>query len=330
MSSGPLAALVVTLTLSAVLLTSGIAKLRDTRATRDAFDALRIPAVIPTGAAATALPWIEIALAVLLLVSPSGWLVPVTVALALLMLAYTWVVARALGFDEPVTCACFGRLGSHDIARTTLARNVLLVALASVLVWFAIDRGSVPAALNDLDTDGWWALVAAAASAAIAVLVMGGSPSGAGRVGDEELLDYARRLVPYGVLTLASGRQSTLSELAATQARLLVVLSPACGPCTRTAEKLDAWAARLSPVVGVVAIYPDETTAAEAADHSPELSAWEPELNIRRVFSVGTPAAILIGADGFLAGGPVAGENKVARFVEDVLAELAAQPSPHE
>ena len=75
----PVAALVVVLTLSAVLLTSGVAKLRDRRATRDAFDALRVPALLPADASATALPWVEVALAGLLLVAPDGWLVPVAV-----------------------------------------------------------------------------------------------------------------------------------------------------------------------------------------------------------------------------------------------------------
>ncbi len=68
MSSAPVAALIVVLTLAAVLLTSGVAKVRDPQATRDAFLALRVAVV---GAAAPALPWVEIALAVLLLAAPS-------------------------------------------------------------------------------------------------------------------------------------------------------------------------------------------------------------------------------------------------------------------
>ena len=180
MSSAPVAALVVALTLAALLLTSGIAKLRDTRGTRDAFDALRVPRVVPKDAAANALPWVEIALALLLLISPSGWLVPVTLALALLMLAYAVVVGRALNFDEPVTCSCFGSLGRHDVNRTMLARNVLLVGLAAAAVWFAADGGSVPAAFGDLDSDGWWSLGATAASAAVAVLVVGVPPARTG------------------------------------------------------------------------------------------------------------------------------------------------------
>ena len=328
MSSAPIAALVVLLALAAVLIVSGVAKARDVRATRDAFDALRVPGFIPADAAATALPWIEIVLAILLLLSPAGWLVPVTVALVLLMLSYTWIVARALGFDEPVTCSCFGSLGRHDIDRTTLGRNVLLVALAAAAVWFAADGGSAPAAFADLDGDGWWALGAAAAAAAVAVLVVGGSPARTATVFDGELLDYERQPIPYAVLTMRDGRTATLVELATTQARLLVVLNPHCGPCVRTAEKLDGWAAQLDPAAGVLAVYPDEPSAVGATEHARELAVSEPELNLRRLFAVGTPAAVLLGADGFLAGGPVAGEDNVAEFVAEVLAAVSEQPTP--
>lgn len=328
MSLAPVAALIVVLTLALVLLTSGIAKVRDTRATRDAFDALRVPHLVPLDAAARVLPWGEIGLAVVLLAAPAGWLVPVAAVVVALMLAYTWLVARALGFEDPVSCSCFGSLGRHEIDRTTLARNVLLTVLAVVLGWFALDGGSAPAAMADLDAGGWWALVAAAGAAAVAVLVTGGAvgaqPS---RASDAELLDYERQPIPYGVLTLPDGRTSTLSELARTQARLLVVLNPGCNPCVRTAAKLDGWAAQLATVVGVLAVYPDEGSAASASEHAPELGVFEPELNVRRLFSVGTPAAMLLGADGFMAGGPVRGEDDVAEFVQDVIAELAASIS---
>lgn len=326
MSSAPVAALIVVATLAAVLLTSGVAKLRDTRATRDAFDALRVPTVVPPDVSAKALPWVEIVLAVLVLIAPAGLLVPVTAALVLLMLAYTWIVARALGFDEPVSCSCFGKLGRHTIDRTILARNVLLTALAAVLAWFAVDGGSTPSAVADLGADEWWALLAAAAAAAVAVLVTGGaSDTQARHAGEIELLDYERQPIPYGMVTLPNGQTSTLTELARTQARLIVVLNPGCGPCVRTAEKLDDWAARLTPAVGVLAVYPDRASSLAAVEHAPELAASEPELNVRRMFATGTPGAVLLGADGFLAGGPVTGEDAVTEFVEDVLAALAGE-----
>jgi thiol-disulfide isomerase/thioredoxin len=331
MSQAPVAALVVVLTLVAVLLTSGVAKLRDRRATRDAFTALRVPAIVPADVAAPALPWVEIAAAALLLVTPSGWLVPVAVVVLLLMLAYTALVARALTFDEPVTCSCFGSLGRHEVDPTTLVRNLLLTALASAVVWFALDGGSVPSALGTLDGAGWWTLAASAAAAAVAGLVVGGPASAASTASaEDDLLDYERQTIPYGALTLHDGTSTSIARLAAAQARLLVVLNPGCGPCVRTAEQLDEWAARLAPAVGVVAIYPDEASARAAGEHAYDLAAWEPELNVRRVFSVVAPAAVLLGADGFLAGGPVDGEDAVAVFVEDVLGVLAEQPSPAE
>ncbi|NYE35775.1 putative membrane protein YphA (DoxX/SURF4 family)/thiol-disulfide isomerase/thioredoxin [Nocardioides cavernae] len=325
MSSAPVALLVVVLTLAVVLLTSGLAKLRDRQATRDAFDALRVPDVVPAGPAATALPWVEVALAALLLVAPAPWLVPVAVVVLLLMLAYAALVVRALGFDEPVACACFGSLGRHEVGRTTVARNVLLSLLSAVTLWWAATGGSAPGAAGGLDVRGWATLLACAAAVTVAVLVAG---RGADSADDAEPLDYERQPTPYGVVERADGRTVTLAELTATQARLLVVLKPGCGPCVRTAEKLDGWAARLGPAVGVVAVYPDQPSAVGQTQHDADLAVVEPELNIRRVFSVGQPAAVLLGADGYLAGGPVAGEGSVARFVDDVLEAVSEQPSP--
>lgn len=330
MSSAPVAALVVVLTLAVVLIASGIAKLRDRRATRDAFTALQVPAFVPADVAAPALPWVEVVAGALLLLAPGGWLVPVAGAVLALMLVYTALVARALGFDEPVSCSCFGSLGRHEVDRTTLGRNVVLSVLAAVVLALALGGASAPAAFADLDTAGWWAIAAAAAAAVVAVLVAGGPAPTRAHATEEQLLDYERQVVPFGSLTLADGRSATLTELSRTQARLLVVLNPGCGPCVRTAGMLDGWATRLAPAVGVLAVYPDEQSARAASEHAPELAAWEPELNVRRVFSVGTPSAVLLGADGLLAGGPVAGEDDIAEFVGEVLDAVAEQPSPAE
>ena len=104
-----------------------------------------------------------------------------------------------------------------------------------------------------------------------------------------ELLDYERQVIPYGVVSFADGTIATLNELARTQARLILILNPGCSPCIRVAEKLDEWAARLSPAVGVLAVYPDEESARDTTNHAAELSAWEPDLNVRRVLRPAAP-----------------------------------------
>ncbi len=326
MTSAPVAALIVVLTLAAVLTVSGLAKLRDPRATEDAFVALRVPRLIPRRLAARALPWAELVAAALLLVTPAGWLVPVAIGVLLLMLAYTLLIGRALTFEEPVACSCFGSLGRHEVDPLTLARNLMLSFLTVVVVWLANDGGSVPALVGDLDAAGWWAILAAVAAALVIGLVVGGPSATNDRVDPStggQMLDYQRQAIPYGVLTVAGGQTLTLRDLVRAQACLLVVLDPNCGPCVRTAEKLDEWAVALAPAVGIRAVYPEWAGDLTDPGHSTDLIAIEPEANVRHVFSVGTPAAVLLGADLMLAGGPVAGERKVAAFVDDILAELA-------
>ena len=333
MTSPPIAALVVVLTLSVVLLVSGAAKLRDARATRDAFIALRVPAIVPAGPSAAALPWVEIVLAVLLVVTPAAFAWAPAAAVLLLMLVYTALIARALGFDEPVTCSCFGTLGRHDVDRLTLGRNVLLSVLASLVLWSVLDGGSAPATLGSLDADGWWTLAATVAAVAVALLVL--APASDRRPGaadpHAELLDYERQPIPYGVLTHLNGNSSTLAEAARTQARFLFFLNTHCGSCLRIGEKLDGWADRLDPAVGVLAVYVDESAAASQVVHRPDLATWEPELNVQRVLALGgTPAAVLLGADGLLAGGPVKGEDDILELVDAVLAEVEATGAPVE
>ncbi|WP_165356958.1 MauE/DoxX family redox-associated membrane protein [Nocardioides zhouii] len=334
MTSSPVAALVVVLTLGAVLLVSGAAKLRDRRATQDAFIALRVPAVVPAGPSAAALPWVEIALAVLLLVTPARFSWAPAAVVLLLMLAYTALIARALTFDEPVTCSCFGSIGRHEVGPQTLGRNVLLSALAALVLWYAVDGGSAPGAMGELGAAGWWALLATASAVAVALLVAAppsAVSSARSSASEVEVLDYERQPIPYGVLTHLNGNSATLAEAASTQARVLFFLNTHCGSCLRIAEKVDGWADRLDPAVGILVVYTDESAAAGQVGHRPDLATWEPELNAQRVLGLsGTPAAVLLGADGLLAGGPVTGEDNILELVEAVLEEVEAAGAPVE
>lgn len=319
----PLADLLVLGFLAAVLATSAATKLRARRETEDAFVSLRIPAWVPRRKAAAALPWVELVLAAGLVVAPSAVLVPVAVAVTALMVTYTLLIGRALGFDHPVTCSCFGRLGGHHVNRMTLLRNVLLTGLSVWAVLIALREDSLISAAGALDSAGWAAVAAAVVVVVTAVLIAAGSDRpGAYGEGD---LDYLRTPIPFGRLVFPDGRSETLRELAANRARLLVVLTPHCNPCLEIAEQVDGWSQRLAPAVDVVTVYPAGVDARQVVGHSPDLVAFDPDRNVRAVLGItGTPAAVLLGADGLLAGGPVGGRNNIRRLVEDVLDELPA------
>ncbi|WP_165807068.1 TlpA family protein disulfide reductase [Nocardioides currus] len=320
----PAADLLVLACLAAVLALSGASKLRAREETEDAFASLRVPAWMPRRLGAAALPWLEIALAAGLVASPSRILVVVAIAAAVLMATYTLLVARALTFDEPVTCACFGRLGGHRVDRLTLVRNVLLTGLGAWAVEVAAGGGSVPGAAGALDRPGWAAVGAAVVVALVAALVAAGGRPVEGAYGDAEL-DYQRTPIPFARLDFPDGTSQSLRDLASTGARLLVFLSSGCGSCIRVSEHVDDWSARLAPAVDLVTVYTSGTT--EFLHHDPDLVALDPDATVRAVFNIpSAPAAVLLGADGLLAGGPLGGRNDITQLVEDVLAELESAP----
>ena len=141
------------LVLAVVLLVSGAAKLFDRLATSDMFVALQVP-LVPAGLGAAVLPWAEIVLGVALLLVRGPLLVLATAATVLVFAAYWLVVARAMRFDPPVSCSCFGRLGGHRVDGSTLARNTLLLGLALLAVVAAGRDVDVVRGLGDYRSAG--------------------------------------------------------------------------------------------------------------------------------------------------------------------------------
>ena len=328
------------LLLAGVLLVSGAAKVSDRVATADMFTALRVPFVSPAVGAA-ALPYVEIVLALALLLARGPVLVVAAGVTLLLFTTYWLLIARAMTFDPPVSCACFGRLGGHLVDGWTLARNTLLVGLSVVALVSAARGVDVIGGLADFtSTDVAWLCVVVVAlvltwlvarTSAAADPAAPGAATDAGTDWDGEVLDYDREPIPYGFLENAAGRRWTLRELSTTQARLLVFLSPGCGPCERVGLRLDRWAAELSGLLAVHAVYSVSHDGLPRLVHSTETTLFEPDVNVTRVFGgLGTPSAVLLGADGYLAGGPVSGEGPVEALVQDVLDQLADAHHGHD
>lgn len=319
MLTGPL--LLPPLVLAGLFLVSGIAKVRHTEATRSAFTQLRLPAALSRGPAPSMLPWAEIVLAVVLVLAPPPAALPVAVLALLLVLGYLAVVVRALGFEHPVTCGCFGDLGLGEVTPRTAVRNLLLVVLAGLTVWSATADRSVASRLLAAPASTWvWLTLVGLVT--LTLVVSFGRGQGAGPTEHEDELDYRRQPIPFASLEDAEGRGWSLAELVREGAVLLVFLSPGCSPCQPVIARLDDWCGALGPVrVRAVVSQPLES----ATTRSPELAGRtlrDPTSLAARIFGVGTPGAVLLGGDGLLAGGPVTGRDAVLEFVEDVRAEL--------
>jgi hypothetical protein len=334
----PLDALVIApIILAVVLVVSAVGKLRAPRASVEAFRDLHVPAPLSGAFAVRALPWAELVLAIAL-VAAGGWLgVAASVGALLLFGAYLWLVARALGFDRPVDCACFGEFAPGRVTRRTVARNATLVVLA---ILGGVDASAGVSVVQRI-TDGrapWWWLLAAGAAALTTYLIVaraGSSESelqatreiGAG-LGDDELEDYERTPTPAVTVVLGDGTETDLRRLSERRAQLLLFVSEGCGSCTEVIASTPQWREQVPEldIRHVVAQAPEDAAVTSAVEPR---SVHDADYRVRDSFGMrGTPSALLLGVDGLLAGGPVTGVEAVQDFVREIMTQLRSEPRP--
>jgi hypothetical protein len=325
----PSALLLPLLTTSAVLVVSGVAKLRDPSSVDAAFTSMRVPAPLATPWARRVLPWVEIAFGLWLLLATGAALVVVAALVTVLFAAYLVLVVRALRGPAPADCGCFGSIGESRVTPVTVWRNALLVLAALLTVLAGLGDVSV---ITDLGADGVWAwLLAAALTAAIAVLVTwrGGAraePGPTGAVEVDEDGEYVRTPIPRAQVMTENGRLLLVDQEVRRAAHLLVFLSPGCWQCQHIGPDLAGWQEDLEPIVLRAVV----TGNPRIVSRMPYLAGqWFDEYAIARdTFDIATPGAVLLGADGLLAGGPVSGEEAIREFVAEVaehLREAAAE-----
>lgn len=324
------------LTLAAVLVLSGLAKRPDPSATHSMMSLLRLPRVVANATVARLVPWVELGVAALLL-SPWRWTYAVGAVAALaLFLAFWVIIARAMTFDPRPRCGCFGRVGDHRVSARTVLRNSLLVALALVAGWIAVQGRSATGLLTRFTGGDWLWLLLAVALAAVTWFVLGAPgtarpsrqpappvrPPGVPDEEEDAELEYVRRPFPAGVLVGSDQETTTLRALAREQAQLLVLANCWCGSTFAAVEHLPRWREQL-PQLGVQLVHTQPPFG------EPRLAGeaglwWDPGSQLYSALMAGSsPAAVLLGADGLLAGGPVSGVEEIDAFVADIAGELA-------
>lgn len=324
--------------LAAVLILSGIAKLRDRESTLSVVTELRLPGFLRHGYFAWSLPVGEILLAVLLLSPWRGAFEAAAVLSSALFLGYWVVIARAMTFDPRPNCGCFGRIGDQSVSGKTLLRNSLLLVLSALTLWLAFSGGTVFSVITHGSEGPWWIALSALLLALTALIV---SRSGqeqaaaafvpqrpASEEPDPEDADYARDPIPTALLLSEDGGVQTLRELAAARPQLLVAFNCVCKPSHVAAGKVAEWGERIPEVdVRILSTVPHKPLrrsipTAEGVLYDHESLAWN------ALGLTSSPSAVLLGADGYLAGGPVEGLEEMESFVEeiaDVLREAAEQ-----
>lgn len=353
-----IALLVIRLTLAAVLLIAGIAKLCDLAGSREALRQFGVPGPI-SRIGGVALPLFELIVAAALLpASTARW---GAVGAMALFGAFAVAITRALRAGRRPDCRCFGQLHSAPAGVGTLARDLTLAGLALFIV---VDRGhtAAPGALSWLGSLGGQQILGLAAGSVLAAAVAflgwfclqllrqngrllarieaieGRLPGAAERPGltpaaavaNGSGLGHPTGLTagsPAPVIALPGpdGRTRTLEELRAGRPALVVFSDPACGPCDVLLPDVAGWQREHAERLAVVIVTrgASEVNRAKAERYGLESLLIQDGSEVSRAFgALGTPTAVLVSSDGLIASAVAGGPDAIRALMADALDKL--------
>jgi uncharacterized membrane protein YphA (DoxX/SURF4 family) len=320
---------------------AGLGKLLDPGGARQSVRAFGV-ADRRASAFAVLLASAELAVAVGLLVNATAWWAAAT-AIVLLAL-FSVAIVRVMRRGEAPECRCFGRLHSAPIGRATLVRNGFLGGIALVV----LARG--PGAPGQLS----WTAVAIGAAIGAALLVgwlvvellrrngrllarideLEQAFSAAGLEIPGSALPVARVGAPAPPFALSDldGRPVHSSDLLPVGQRMILLFaSPSCRPCRVALRRLAARNAAgrgSQPAVAVIGEGAADAWRALPAELRPAEVLLQEDREVADLFGADvTPAAVVIAADGTLAGPPALGAAAVCALLEPGEDRLTETPS---
>jgi hypothetical protein len=331
--------LIFRLFLAAMFLIAAGGKLADLQSSRDTVEAFGVPTRFVT-VGGTLLPGAEILTAIALLPTATArW---GSLAAAVLLATFTGGVAYALSQGRTPDCNCFGVVSSEQISNRTIARNLILVALAAVSVWRAPGSSLTGWTSNTSAGD-----LVATLSVLVLALVLVLYAQTRHRLNELrfDLASAQKRqakpglqpgdLAPeFELLTLTDNRRQSFEELRQRQLpTLLVFATQTCGPCLQMLPELVRWNETMQERITFALIEGGvedaENLAANIAQHGEILTLVDSERAVSEAYAVtATPTAVLIGADGRIAAPQSMGAGNIEGLVRTALELQPAPASP--
>ncbi|WP_158895252.1 MauE/DoxX family redox-associated membrane protein [Amycolatopsis anabasis] len=313
--------LLVRLLLAAVFALSGGTKLADHAGTREAMLDFGVPARFAAPAAA-ALPVAELAVAVAL-VPPASARIGAFGALVLL-LVFTSLLAYHLAHGRAPACRCFGRLSAEPPGWPALARNLVLAALATTVLFGPVTGFTVDAR-----------------TVALGLLLAGGAAFFALWQRQEQLRRRLAELecklaerpaattrprAPAFRLPNLAGTVLDLEALLASgNPALLVFANPDCGACDALLPDLGRWHREHRLTVAVISRGAAGPNRARADRYGLPLILLQRDREVADAYrAAGTPCAVLVHPDGTLDGRPVYGPERIRTLVSSRFGSSAA------
>jgi peroxiredoxin/uncharacterized membrane protein YphA (DoxX/SURF4 family) len=347
--------LIARLVLFGVFVVAGLAKLADRTGSRQMLIAFGVPNELakPLG---VVLPVTELVVAVALLPIASAWFGAIG-ALSLLIL-FMSVIAFNLARGRTPECNCFGQVHSAPIGLSTLFRNTVLAALAGFIVWNGIyDAGSsIVGWLSELTVAqrvaslvGLGGLVLLGAEAALllqllrqqgrlllrldaleARLTNGVAAPVAANIPPPAGLSVGTRAPGFRLDRLHGGTITLEALVAFGKPLLLLFTNPNCGPCDALLPEIGRWQRErtASLTIALVSEGTVKDNRAKTGAHGVAQVLLQHKREVAETYQAwGTPAAVLIRADGAI-GSPLAQGAEAIRALVAPSVEEALKPLP--
>jgi len=347
----PFALLSVRLLLAAVFAVAGLAKLADRPGSRQAIIDFGVPTLLarPLG---VLLPLAELVVVVALIPTISAWWGALG-ALALLLL-FVVGISYNLARGRTPDCHCFGQLHSTPAGWSTLLRNLVLAALAGLIVGFQqqysrenplgwlgtlsvfqqleLFAGLLLLALIALE--GWVLLQIMSQQGRLLLRVEaieaqlatnGMAPQlapAASAASSVTGLPVGTRAPAFGLPNL-NGETITLDALRALGKPVVLLFSdPGCGPCTALLPEIGRWqhdhAAKL--VVALIGRGSREANRPKATEYGMTHVLLQKDREVAEAYQAnGTPSAVLVRRDGTIGSPAALGADAIRRLIANVL-----------
>jgi peroxiredoxin/uncharacterized membrane protein YphA (DoxX/SURF4 family) len=348
--------LLMRLVLVGVFGLAAVTKLADLAGSRTALEGFGLPKRLaaPVG---IALPFVELAIALLLLPVFTSWWG--AVAGLILLLAFIAGIGYTLSQGRTPDCHCFGQVYSEPVGKPTLVRNGILAALAAVLVLRGPDGqgASLMGWLDDVSTTDrvilGLVLLALAMAGGLAWLLLqllqqngrllvriealeAGGPAAGVPVADSR----PPAGLPVGTAAPAfslprlDGETVSLDHLrAGGKPVLLLFTDPGCGPCGALLPEIGRWQQEHAQAltIALVSRGTREANAAKAGEHGISRVLLQQDREVSEAYqSVPTPSAVLVRPDGTIMEPAALGAEAIRALVTRATTrQVPVIPSPN-